>query len=177
MHPSQLEQEEKMRALSSLLFLKEKHTGQIKGRACINGVPQRAYIPKEEAALPTVSTESTFITAAIATSENRKVHCYDVPSAFVNTDVDKDILMVLKGKLARMLLNIAPEVYQRYITADKKGTPVLYVKLRKALYGIMRASLLFYLKLRLELEAYGFEVNPYDPCIANLENPRENNSQ
>ena len=49
---------------------------------------------------------------------------------------------------------------------------MLYVKLQKALYGLMRASLLFYRKLRLELEAYGFEVNPYDPCVANLESPR-----
>ena len=30
----------------------------------------------------------------------------------------------------------------------------------------MRASLLFYRKLRKELEAYGFEINPYDPCVA-----------
>ena len=42
----------------------------------------------------------------------------------------------------------------------KKGTPVLYVKLQKALYGLMRASLLFYQKLQKELEAYGFVVNP-----------------
>ncbi len=48
---------------------------------------------------------------------------------------------------------------------------MIYVKLQKALYGLMRASLLFYRKLRLELEAYGFEVNPYDPCVANLESP------
>ncbi len=171
MHLSQLGQEEKMRVLSLLLFLKEKQTGQVKGRACINGVPQRGYIPIEEAVLPTISTESTLIMAAIAASENRKIHCYDVPSAFVNTDIDKNVLMGLKGKLATMLLNIAPEVYQRYITTDKKGTPVLYVKLRKALYGLMRASLLFYRKLRLELEAYGFKVNPYDPCVANLESP------
>ena len=31
----------------------------------------------------------------------------------------------------------------------------------------MRASLLFYRKLRKELEAYGFVVNLYDPCVAN----------
>jgi hypothetical protein len=121
LHPSQRGQEEKMQALSLLLFLKEKQTGQIKGRACINGAPQRVYIPKEEAALPTISTESTFITAAITASENRKVRCYDVPSVFVNTDVDKDVLMVLKGKPATMLLNIATEVYQRYMTAIKRG--------------------------------------------------------
>jgi len=67
-----------MRALSSLLFLKEKQTGKIKGRACINGAPQRDYITKKEVASPTVSTESTFITAAIAVKEKRKVRCYDI---------------------------------------------------------------------------------------------------
>jgi hypothetical protein len=31
----------------------------------------------------------------------------------------------------------------------------------------MRASLLFYRKLRKELENYGFEINLYDPCVTN----------
>ena len=44
MDPSKISREERMRALSLLLFLKEKRTGKIKGRACINGAPQRAYI-------------------------------------------------------------------------------------------------------------------------------------
>jgi hypothetical protein len=91
---SKLSREQQMCALSPLLFLKEKRTGDVKGRACINGAPQRTYISKEEAASPTVSTESTFITATIATAEKRKVRCYDVPSAFVNTEVDEDVIMV-----------------------------------------------------------------------------------
>ena len=33
----------------------------------------------------------------------------------------------------------------------------------------MRASLLFYRKLREEFERYGLVINPYDPCMANLE--------
>ncbi len=162
-----LSREQRMRALSSLLFLKEKRTGDIKGWACINGTPQRVYIPKEDAASPTVSTESTFITASIAAHEQRVVRCYDMPSAFVNTDVDKEVIMVLKGDLAEMMVQIAPEIYRKYIAVDKKGTKMLYIKLQKALYGLMRASLLFYRKLRKEFEAYGFEVNPYNPCVAN----------
>ena len=31
----------------------------------------------------------------------------------------------------------------------------------------MRAALLFYRKLRKELEEYGFVINPEDPCVAN----------
>ena len=50
---------------------------------------------------------------------------------------------------------------------DRKGTPILYVRLKKALYGLFRSSLLFYRKMRGELEAYGFKINPYDPCVGN----------
>ena len=128
-----LSQEQRMRALLSLLFLKEKRKGDIKGRACINGAPQRAYIPKEDAASPTVSTESTFITASIAAHEHRMVQCYDVPSAFVNTNVDEEVIMVLKGDLAEMMVQIAPEIYRKYIAVDRKGTKMLYVKLQKTL--------------------------------------------
>jgi hypothetical protein len=32
----------------------------------------------------------------------------------------------------------------------------------------MQASLLFYRKLRKELEGYGLIVNPYDPCVVNM---------
>jgi hypothetical protein len=166
--PTKLTREERMQALLSLLFLKEKQTGTIKGRACINRVPQCAYIANEDAALPTVASKSTFITASIAAKEKRMVRCYNVPSTFVNTDVDKDVLMLLKGELAEMMVQIAPQIYQNYITMDKKGTKILYVKLQKALYGLMRASLLFYGKLRKEFEDYGLVVNPYDPCVANM---------
>ncbi len=167
MYTDKLSQEQQMQALSLLLFLKEKRSGDIKGRACVNGAPQRTYIPKDEAASPTVSKESTFITALIAAKEQCKVQCYNVPSAFMNTNVDEEVIMVLKGELAEMMIKIAPEVYRKYVSIDRKGTKILYVKLQKALYGLMRASLLFYRKLRKELEAYGFEINPYDPCVAN----------
>ncbi len=117
--------------------------------------------------MPTVSTKSTFIRASIAAHEIWVVRCYDVPSAFVDTDVDEDVIMVLKGDLAEMMMQVAPEVYRKYVAIDKKGTKILYIKLQKALYGLIRASLLFYRKLRKEFEAWGFTINPYDPCVTN----------
>ena len=78
----------------------------------------------------------------------------------MNTEVDKEVIMVLKGDLAEMMVQIAPQVYRKYVTVDRKGTPILYVKLQKALYGLMQASLLFYRKLRKEMEQYGFMINP-----------------
>ena len=34
---------------------------------------------------------------------------------------------------------------------------------------MMRSALLFYRKLVGDLEAYGFTINPYDPCVANMD--------
>ena len=44
---------------------------------------------------------------------------------------------------------------------------MLYVLVSKVLCGMLRAALLFYPKLRCNLEEMGFKVNPYDPCVAN----------
>ena len=43
----------------------------------------------------------------------------------------------------------------------------MYVRMLKAMYRLLRSALLFYLKLRGELEEFGFKMNEYDPCIAN----------
>ena len=74
---------------------------------------------------------------------------------------------ILKGKLAELMVQVDPKLYRKYITTSKKGEAMLYVRLSKALYGLLQSALLFYKKLRSELENYGFEVNPYDPCVAN----------
>ena len=65
------------------------------------------------------------------------------------------------------MIHITPQIYRPYFSIDKKGTPILYVRLKKALYKLLRSSLLFYRKLRGGLEAYGFKINTYDPCLGN----------
>ena len=44
---------------------------------------------------------------------------------------------------------------------------MLYVELLKALYGTLRAARLFWERLSKQLVAWGFEINPYDSCVAN----------
>ena len=63
--------------------------------------------------------------------------------------------------------HIAHQIYPPYVKMDKKGTPNVYVRLKKTLYGLLRSSLLFYGKLRGEIEAYGFKINNYYPCVGN----------
>lgn len=161
---------EKKRALESLIFLVEKRDGRVKGRACANGSTQRDYINKEDAASPTAVTESILITATIDAKENRDVMSADIPNAFVQTDMiqnnNEQVVMKIRGALVDMLLELDPELYGPFVVYEN-GEKVLYVILLKALYGTLQAALLFYKKLKKDLESIGFKINPYDPCVAN----------
>jgi hypothetical protein len=75
--------------------------------------------------------------------------------------------MILKGRLAELMVQVAPNLYRKYITTDRKGKAILYVKMQKAIYGLLRSALLLYRKLVAELESTGFVINLYDPCVAN----------
>ena len=48
-----------------------------------------------------------------------------------------------------------------------KGKQVIYVRLLKALYGTLKAALLFWENLSDTLQEWGFKINPYDWCVAN----------
>ena len=61
----------------------------------------------------------------------------------------------------------APEIYKKYVSLNRKGELVIYGEALSALYGIMKAALLFYIKFVKNLKNIGFELNPYDPCVAN----------
>jgi hypothetical protein len=161
-----LSDEEKKRALSSLIFLKEKRNGTVKARSCANGSVQREHVAKEEAASPTVALESVFVTAAIDAKENREVVTIDIPGAFLHAANDDYVVMRMNGTLAELMAKTDPKLYRKYLT-DEKGKKVLYLRLQKALYGMMKSALLFYRKLISELKGMGFEINPYDPCVVN----------
>jgi hypothetical protein len=161
-----LTDEDKRKALASLIFLKEKRNGDIKARSCANGSVQREHIAKEEAAAPTVALESVFITSAIDAKENRKIVTIDIPGAFLHADNEDYVLMKMVGTLAELMVQTNPTLYRKYVVIEK-GKSVLYLRLQKALYGMMKSALLFYRKLIAELRDMGFTINPYDPCIAN----------
>ena len=150
------------------MFLKEKMDSLVKVHLCADGRKQKdGTWSKQETILPTVATESVFITAVIDAHEGRDVACFDIPGAFLHAESDEDITMVLKGRLAELMVQVAPNLYRKYITVDRKGTTILYVKMQKALYGLLRSALLFYKKLVADLESDGFVLNPYDSCVAN----------
>jgi hypothetical protein len=162
-----LTREEKNAALGYLMYLKEKSDGRIKGRGCADGRKQREYITKSEAASPTVSVEAVFITSVIDALEMRDVGVADIPGAYLHADADENILVRFDGTMAELLVKINPKIYKPYIESSRKGTTVLYAKLKKALYGCLRSGLLFWKNLSSYLQRQGFVLNPYDTCVAN----------
>ena len=134
MDAATLTKEQRAKAISSLMFLKEKRDGTIKGRAYAIGTPQRAYIKKEDAALiPTCAMESVFITLVVNAHERRHVASFDVPTAFLHALTDEDVVMRLEGRLAELMVKVDPSLYRKYITTSGKGKLILYVKMHKAL--------------------------------------------
>ena len=171
-NPKSLSPLQKKQALESHQFLKEKRDLTIKGCLVAGGDKQRSFTPQTEATSPTPHTESIFITSAIDALEQRDVATIDIPNTFVQTELKRNgkeitIIMVLRGKLAELMIKTAPEVYKKFATKDKNSNVILYVRLLKLLYGIMQASLLYYTKSIKNLQKKGFILNPYDPCVAN----------
>ena len=79
---------------------------------------------------------------------------------------EKKIHVVLDGKMAELLAKISPQTYQKYIH-HRRGQAFIYCELTVALYGTLKAALLFWIKLSKSLIKMGFKINPYDWCIAN----------
>ena len=74
--------------------------------------------------------------------------------------------MLLEGTIAELIIKLDPTLYRKYIWENKQGKPMLYVKLRKALYGTLQAALLFWQLLSDTLIGWGFKLNEYDKCVA-----------
>ena len=168
MYVTDLNIEERNQALPYLMFLKQKRTGQVKGRGCADGRKQRIYYNKEDATSPTVAIESVMLTSITDAMEERDVATVDIPAAFMQAEMDEVVFMKITGTMVEVLVSLDEVKYKKF-TALEHGQSVLYVKLNKALYGTLRAALLFWKKLSATLQEWGFIINPYDACVANKE--------
>jgi Reverse transcriptase (RNA-dependent DNA polymerase) len=149
------------------MFLKQKRCGKIKARGCADGRKQRLYKSREEVSSPTVRTESVMLSCLIDAMERRAVATADVPGAFMQAKIDEEVYIRLAGPLARLLTKVDPGLYEGTVTMEG-GTPVIYAKLDKALYGTLQAALLFWQEFSsMLINDCGFTMNPYDECVVN----------
>ncbi len=167
-HAKSLSPAEQKQALSSLMNIVEKRNGRVRAQAVADGSKERTQpgYKKEDGASPTVATNSIMITAAIDAHKQRDVATIDIPGAFLHAYNDKETLMLLKGRLAKLMVQVDPQLYRKFVIYDKNNQALLYVKLSKAIYGLLKSALLFYRKFVEDLKM-PFTINPYDPCVAN----------
>lgn len=113
-HAHELTPEQQKQALVSLTFITEKRCDRIKTRACINGSTQHDYIPKESAASPMVMTDSMCILSSIDKHEGRCIVMLRIPGAFY-ANLDEKVVMLLRGQLADLMVQVNPELYGTYL--------------------------------------------------------------
>jgi len=98
------------------MFLKEKRTGEIKGRRCADGRKQREYMSKEENSAPTVSIEAVMLSSVIDAMEKRDVCLIDITGAFMQAEMNDTVHVRMEGSLAELLVKINPKLYQKYVS-------------------------------------------------------------
>ena len=159
--------EQRRKAMRAITMVEEKRTGAIKGRTVADGSMQRPYIDSSEAASPTATTEAVIITCAIEGAEKRVVAVADISGAFLQAKMDDIVHVVYENDMVDLMIQ-TDKVYEKYVYTTKKGKRLLYVQLKKAMYGCMKAARLFWDNLSTYLvKKMNFELNPYDACVAN----------
>ena len=71
---------------------------------------------KSDGSSPTVALDSIFMTGVIDAKEIRAIAILDIANAFLHAENDKKIILLLRGRLAEMMVTVDPEMYRKYVT-------------------------------------------------------------
>jgi hypothetical protein len=164
-HAEKLKKSQKKGALRAISLIKEKRCGKIKGRTVADGSVQKGLYAKEQTSSATVSTDALMVSIMIDAFEKRDVATADVEGAYLHADMDDFTLLRVEGESVDILCDVCSD-YEQYVTWEN-GKKVLYLQLLKALYGCVKSALLWYELFTGTLAEMGFQLNPYDPCVAN----------
>jgi len=112
--------------------------------------------------LPTVSVHVIMTCLAIAACNMLyTLGRINVKGAFIQTEMSgMPVYIKLTGKVSEAILKMYP-----HLAEFMGGDRILYCKLKKALYGCVKASKLWYEQLRKFLQMQGYERCEMDPCV------------
>lgn len=153
---------QRLKVLTTLMFLRRKRNGKLKSRFAVNGKKQDRSLAAVDPNSPTVSNEALFISFAIDALEKRIVLTIDIEGAYLHVKMKGEVIIRIDPFIADLLINIDP-MYAQFV--DQSG--FLYMMLDKALYGCVESARLFYDHLAASFVSLGFVVNPYDRCVFN----------
>jgi hypothetical protein len=157
--PGTLTNEQRKTALRAINLIKEKRSGQLKGHMVEDGRPQKSLYDKSETALPTVSIDALMLSLMIDAKEKRDVATTDVAGAYLKAAMDDFVIMKFTGKDVEILCGMNND-YERFVTTDRNGQKVMYVRILKAPYGCVKSALLWYDLFTSSLKDMGFVLNP-----------------
>ena len=163
---------EKAKAQNGIMLVTEKRDKSVKGWLVYDRSKTPDWVSWEEAASPTVSLESLFLTSVINAKENWDVMTCNIPNAFIQAHMpktkagDEQVVMKITGMMVDLLVQLSPNTYGQHVVFECR-TKVIYLHVLQALYGMLVAAILWYQKLQKDLESIGFKINPYNPCVAN----------
>ena len=159
--------EQKRKALRVVNLIKLKRRGKLKGSMCANGEPQRKFVMREESKFPTITLEGILSTMVIDEYYDRKVATFELPRAYLRTDLPKKrfTLLVLEVNVFNILCDINPE-YKQHIRF-KYGLKTLYIGILKYIYGMIESALLWYELYLSVFKDMGFQLNIYNVCVTN----------
>jgi len=102
------------------------------------------------------------LSCTIDEKEGRYIVVTDIPVAFLHVDMEESI-----GTIAKLIIKFEPILYRKHIWYNQKGKSIIYIQLKKALYGTQQAAFLFWRLLSSTLQAWVLKINEYDHCVAN----------
>lgn len=157
-NPNSLSQEQR-KALPSVMLVLDKYAPdgtfvKKKARFVVKGFME---IWNDKATSPTVTHEVIMLGLNAAASLNYDIDIFDVKAAFLEADLNRNVLVQIDGSLAKYLIERQPA-----LNLGLLPTGALIVKLKKALYGLRDAPKLWYEKLRSVLISIGFSCSPND---------------
>lgn len=95
---------ENKHALPILMYMLVKRDGRLKSRGRTDGRPQRLWTNKQDSPSPTSAIEALKYMLAISAMEGCGVTSFDLPSQFLETDMDALLHLKITGSLNLLLV-------------------------------------------------------------------------
>ena len=100
------------------------------------------YISKDEIAPPTIQLDTLILSLFIGEKEGRDVATADLVGAYLWADTKDHAMIRLTGKTVDIMCEVNNK-YKSFVSSQKEKY-IIYLKLKKALYGCMQSSVLWY---------------------------------
>jgi hypothetical protein len=154
--------------IGSFLFLKEKYKAdgsfdKMKARLAAMGNEEEASLFTQDPSSPTANISSIMVLLSIAAQYGCKIETDDVPGAYLHALLPERRFIVIRLPkfVDKIWCDLSGLNYEK--VKDQKNN--VYVKLKKALYGLKESGLLWYDMFIRSLKKFGYLPTASDPCV------------